>query len=313
MRRVIFGRSGLEVSEMGLGGGGPSKLGTSTGKTVEESRSIVRTALDNGVNVFDTSESYGTESIIGSALKDVKRDEIIICTKLHGGVEGRAKNLIEVEATLDKSLANLKTDYIDVYMMHAVGAKRYDAIAVPLYPSLNKMKEKGKIRAIGITECFHADRGHAMLQRALKDDWYDVIMVGFNILNPSARDRVLRKAQRQNVGVFDMFAVRRALRDFDALKTYLESKIKENSIGSNAYKLIDVLKECISSGDCETISEIAYRYCLREKGIHCVLSGTGSINHLKENLKIVEKGPLSQEVCKKIEAITYDWDHLSGQ
>jgi aryl-alcohol dehydrogenase-like predicted oxidoreductase len=303
----------MEVSVLGLGGGGPSKLGTRTGMTADESRAVVHAALDGGINIFDSSESYGTETLLGSALKDVRREDVIVCTKLHGGIDGRAKNLQEVEATLDQSLANLQTDYIDVYMMHAVGAIRYDAIAVPLFPSLQKMKEKGKIRAIGITECFNADRGHAMLQRALSDDWYDVIMVGFSLLNPSARDRVLRRAREQNVGVLDMFAVRRALRDVDALEAYLDRCIEAEELDDSARGLVQVVESCLDRGECATLSEMAYRYCLHEDGVGCVLSGTGSLDHLRENLATARKGPLSQRVLDELAATTGDWDHLSAQ
>lgn len=128
MQKKRLGRTGSDVSILGLGGGGPSRLGTRTGKKTAESQAIVRAALDSGINIFDSSEYYGTEAILGSVLRDLPREEIVICTKLQGAVDGRAKNLTEVEATLDQSLAKLQTDYIDVYMMHAVGAKRYDAI-----------------------------------------------------------------------------------------------------------------------------------------------------------------------------------------
>lgn len=313
MRKTILGRTGIEVSVLGLGGGGPSRLGTRTGRTEEESRAVVRAALDGGINIFDSSESYGTEALLGGVLKDVRREDVVICTKLHGGVDGRAKNQKEVEATLDRSLANLRTDYVDVYMMHAVGARRYDAIAVPLYPSLLEMKRKGKIRAIGITECFGADRGHAMLRRALDDDWYDVIMVGFNVLNPSARDRVLRTARAQDVGVLDMFAVRRALRDVDALAAYLAARIEAKELTASALALLDVVRECLASGECATLSELAYRYCIREEGVDCVLSGTGSARHLLENIAAVATGPLGLECCAELDAVTDGWDHLSAQ
>lgn len=313
MRRTTLGRSGLEVSVMGLGGGGPSRLGTRTGRTEEQCRAIVRAALDGGINIFDSSESYGTEEIFGSVLKEVRREDVVVCTKLHGGVDGRAKNLEEVEATLDRSLAKLQTDYIDVYMMHAVGARRYDAIAVPLFPSLQKMKKKGKIRAIGITECFNADRGHAMLQRALADDWYDVIMVGFNLLNPSARKRVLGKAQEQNVGVLDMFAVRRALRDVSALSAYLVSHIDAGELDDSAHGLVETVEDCLASGECATLSELAYRYCLDEQGIDCVLSGTGSLDHLRANMATAGKPALSPRLVARLDAIAGDWDHLSAQ
>ena len=144
MRKITFGRTGLEVSVMGLGGGGPSRLGRTSEKSQEESEAVVREAVAGGINIFDSSESYGTEAILGAVLKDVPRDEVVICTKIHGGTKGRLKTPEEVEASLDRSLANLQTDHLDVYMLHAVAPHRYDVVVPELLPVLKRMKEKGK-------------------------------------------------------------------------------------------------------------------------------------------------------------------------
>ncbi len=313
MDKTTFGRTGIEVSKMGLGGGGPSRLGLRTNKTLTESQNVIRSAVDGGINTFDSSESYGTEELLGSVLKDMPREKIVVCTKFHGGIDGRAKNQVEVEATIDKSLKNLKTDYIDVYMLHAIGFKRYETIALQSIPSLLKMKEKGKIRSIGITEVFNSDRDHKMLKRALKDDFYDVIMVGFNILNSSARKDILKEAKAKNVGVFDMFAVRSALRNIAALKDYLERMIKEELLDRSSLALLDVVQNAIESGQCDSLADLAYRYCLHEEGISCVLSGTGSVEHLQENLKSTSKGPLNSQLLTAIDKITHSWDYLSAQ
>lgn len=312
MRRTTLGRTGLEVSIMGLGGGGPSRLGQTSRKTQEESQAIVREAIDGGINVFDSSESYGTEAILGSVLNDVRRDEVVICTKIHGGVLGRPKTLEEVETSLDHSLGNLQTDHLDVYMIHAVAPDRYDVIVSEVLPALQKMKEKGKIRFIGITEVFNGDRGHAMLQRAVADDFWDVIMVGFNILNTCARERVLRRAKEQNAGVFNMFAVRRALRDMAAVDEYICRHIAEGKLDDRALGLIELARALIDAGECRTLPELAYRYCLHESGIDCVLTGTGSVEHLRENLRAAEMPPLSEGFRSRLDAIIGDWDHLSA-
>ena len=298
---------------MGVGAGGPSRLGARSGSTKDESCRVVHAALDLGITFFDTSESYGTEALLGTALRETPREDVVISTKLHGGVDGRAKNLREVEATLDESLAKLGTDYIDVYMMHAIGAKRYDAIAVPLLPSLQKMKDKGKIRAIGITECFGVDSGHKMLQRALADDAYDVIMVGFNMLNPSARETVLERARAQNVGVLDMFAVRKALRDLSSLHDYLQASLSPEAHSSGGKKLLAIIQSALADGICASLTEMAYRYCLSTYGIDCVLTGTGSEDHLRANVAAVEKGPLPPDLVDAITKCSAKWPDLTAQ
>jgi aryl-alcohol dehydrogenase-like predicted oxidoreductase len=76
-----FGRTGLKVSAAGLGGGGFSRLGLAKGKSEADVVSLIRLALDLGVNIIDTAASYGTEPVIGRAIKSVPRDSLVITTK----------------------------------------------------------------------------------------------------------------------------------------------------------------------------------------------------------------------------------------
>src|SRR6187402_3606440 len=79
MQQVVLGRTGLNVSVMGLGGGGDSRLGVKTDGA--EATRLVRVALDQGVNFIDTAEAYGTEEVIGWALADVRRSDVVLSTK----------------------------------------------------------------------------------------------------------------------------------------------------------------------------------------------------------------------------------------
>ena len=86
MQKVTLGRTGLPVTVMGVGCGGPSRAGQSTGKTVAESVAVVREALEAGINVVDTSEAYGTEEIVGAAIRaaassGVDRSSLVLSTK----------------------------------------------------------------------------------------------------------------------------------------------------------------------------------------------------------------------------------------
>ena len=81
MQYTTLGRTGLNVSVAGLGCGGHSRLGQKTGRTEQESIQVVRQALDLGINLIDTAEAYGTESIVGKAIQDVARDQLVISTK----------------------------------------------------------------------------------------------------------------------------------------------------------------------------------------------------------------------------------------
>ena len=84
MEYRILGRTGLKVSVMGIGGGGPTQMGQKTGVDQAGVNRLVQRALDLGINFFDTAAAYGeSETIIGNALKGVPRDDYILATKFH--------------------------------------------------------------------------------------------------------------------------------------------------------------------------------------------------------------------------------------
>src|SRR5438105_2142309 len=114
MEYVALGRTGLRVSVAGLGAGGFSRLGLGTGKTTAEAVSLVRLALDMGVNFIDTAAVYGTEAIIGEAIKTIPREQVVLATKalIHNGSDRFRSD--RVVASLDNSLRQLGTDYVDI-------------------------------------------------------------------------------------------------------------------------------------------------------------------------------------------------------
>jgi aryl-alcohol dehydrogenase-like predicted oxidoreductase len=116
-----LGKSGLEVSEIGLGA---NSFGMTGRRDRPESAAIIHAAIDNGINFIDTSNVYATglsEEYIGQALKD-RRDEMLIGTKF-GSMRRQGPNNFGgsrdfVMRSVEESLQRLRTDYIDVYMIH---------------------------------------------------------------------------------------------------------------------------------------------------------------------------------------------------
>ena len=188
MEYTTLGRTGLKVSVMGLGCGGFSRIGQATGKTEEESIAIVKHGLNSGINFIDTAEIYQTEKIVGKAIEGFNREDLVLSTKKSTWGNIKTNKVIK---SFEKSLKNLGTDYIDIYHLHGVILKDYDYLYSEVVPILLEIRDQGKIRFLGITERFNPDPHHGMLQRALQDDIWDVMMVGFNILNQSARNLFL--------------------------------------------------------------------------------------------------------------------------
>ena len=119
---------------------------------------------------------------------------------------------------VDDSLKKLDTDHVDVFLLHGVTPSQYPHARDVMVPELKRQQAAGKVRFLAISEQFGGDTGHAMFRDGLADDLFDVVMVGFNILNPSARQRVFPQTREKDVGTLIMFAVREALSRPDELK-----------------------------------------------------------------------------------------------
>src|SRR5262245_13003263 len=140
MEYTTLGKTGLRVSVAGLGCGGFSQLGLAQGKSESDAIAIVRGALELGVNLFDTAAAYGTEEVLGKAIKTVSRDSVVICTKAPFSLSRPNSGADEVIGYLDRSLQQLDTDYIDVYQLHGVPPAAYDHALNVLAPALLREK-----------------------------------------------------------------------------------------------------------------------------------------------------------------------------
>ena len=313
MDYTVLGRTGLRVSVMGLGCGGHSRLGQSYGNTEEQSVAVVRSALDLGVTFFDTAEAYGTEEILGKGLAGARREEVVISTKKstwHDGESPLAPS--DVAQGLEASLRRLQTDYVDVYHLHGLPAGQHEHAVSELVPELLRLRDQGKLRFIGVTEAFTSDPGHEMLQRAVQDDCWDVVMVGFNQLNQSARERVLAKTIEKDMGVLIMFAVRRALSDPAALKELLLDLRSRGLVDPDLVADEHALDFLLREGGVESLPEAAYRFCRHEPGVHVVLSGTGKLDHLDRNAASLERPPLPEEDVARLKLMFQRVDDVSG-
>jgi aryl-alcohol dehydrogenase-like predicted oxidoreductase len=311
MQSVVLGRTGLSVSVVGLGCGGHSRLGMTNGADEGQASRVVAAALDLGIDFIDTARAYGTEGAVGRAIRG-RRDSVVLSTKaLPAGGSGlmSAKDLRE---SLELSLTRLGTDYVDVFHLHGVLADQYAHCLDVLLPELVRARDAGKVRFIGITERFGNDTNHTMLKRALPDDHFDVIMVGHNLLNPSARRSVFPLTRANDVGTLIMFAVRRALTDRERVGAVVAKLIDSRAIDANAVDRVDPLGFVAAEAGVKSLIEAAYRYCRYEPGAHVILTGTGSVEHLRENVAAILAPPLPVELSERLDRIFGNVDSVSG-
>jgi L-galactose dehydrogenase len=309
VEKRILGRTGLEVTVMGVGCGGPSRAGQATGRSVSESVAVVRQALDAGLNFVDTAEAYHTEEIVGRAIRGRDRSALVLSTKKSAGQEIDPQDVVR---SLEASLGRLGTDYVDVYHLHGVVLEDYAYLLAEIVPTLQRLREQGKIRFIAISERFGPDPQHAMLQRALQDDVWDVMMVGFNLLNQSARQRVFPQTIAKEIGVLIMFAVRRALSRPERLAQVIDELIERGQLDPDEIDRADPFGFLIHEGGAVSLPDAAYRFCRDEPGTHVILSGTGNPEHLQANLASFARPPLPAADRRRLEHLFRNVDSVSG-
>ena len=308
MEQITLGRTSLQVTVAGLGCGGFSRLGIGT-NGLDHAASVVRTAYGEGINFFDTATAYGTQSAVGKGLEGIPRDKYILSTKF----PYKDKGPEDLRKALEESLRELKTDYIDIYHLHGVDTADYPFVRDTFVPVMRKAKQEGKIRFMGITELFGRDTSHDMLRASLPEDLFDVIMVGYNMLNPSAEKTILPMAREKNVGVLCMFAVRTALSNPKQLRIDIGHILDHGQADPAVVKLDNTLDFLTEEKAADSIMEAAYRFCRHTRGIHVVLTGTGNINHLRDNIASILKPELPKDVLRRLDEMFGGVDCVSGQ
>jgi aryl-alcohol dehydrogenase-like predicted oxidoreductase len=294
MEYATLGRTGLKVSVAGLGCGGFSRLGLGAGKDEAHAIGIIRAALDLGVNLFDTAASYGTEPVLGRALKGVRREEVVICTKAPFGVSNPNALPERAVASLDRSLKELGTDYIDVYQLHGIAPAAYDHAVEVIAPALLREKEKGKFRHLGITETAPGDPQHDMVRRACADGVWEVAMIAFHMLHQNARERAFPLTRQYGVGTLLMFAVRNIFSQPGRLQQTLRELAADGLVPQSLADDPDPLGFLVHDGGATSVIDAAYRFVRHEPGVDVVLFGTGEMAHLRNNIASLLKPPLPQ-------------------
>jgi aryl-alcohol dehydrogenase-like predicted oxidoreductase len=311
MQTVTLGRTGAEVSVAGLGCGGASRLGMASGADLEQAAHIVRRAIELGVTFIDTARNYGTEEAVGLGIRG-RRHEVFISSKSSPGRGERMFTAAELAESLEGSLRRLGVDHVDVFHLHGVTPGQYDYCAEVLVPELKRQQAAGKIGFVGATEQFGGDTAHRMLSRALPDDHFDVIMVGFNLLNPSARTRVFPLTLKRDVGTLIMFAVRRSLSQPGALQAVVAGLIERGEVDAGKIDAADPLGFLRDHTGVGSLTEAAYRFCRHEPGAQVILTGTGNVEHLEANLAAIQGPPLAPDSLERLRGLFGAVDSVSG-
>ncbi len=299
----------MKVSLLSLGSGGARQLGQAIGMTQSEQTSLVHRALDLGVNFIDTSAEYGdSEAILGRALDGVPRDSYYLCTKWPSSMNGE---LIEdpqlLADSVERSLDRLATDHVDVMMFHGPLSADYTAIVERFYSTMERLREQGKIRHIGLSTQYVSEpaQGAAELAMKLNPQLWDVLMLKYGLLNQSLAKEVLPLAIEHGVGIMNMAAVRVKLPDPDLLQQLMHEWAEEGYIERGELSEDDPLGWLVHD-EVTSVVAAGYKFAADHPAISTVVTGTSSEAHLEENAAALEKPYLSADDTRRAKELFGD-------
>lgn len=320
MKRML-GKSGLEVSAMGMGCwaiGGPWTFGDGrdSGQAgwgqVDDGQSIraIHTGLDLGVSFFDTAANYGaghSERILGKALAG-RRDQVVIATKFGFIVDERAKAvtiddgqiLDNLRQDCENSLRRLGTDYIDIYQLHQGG---YELEKVPqLVEILEELVQQGKICWYGWSTD-DPERARAIAS----GEHCTSIQFDLNVFRDNPETRAI--CAEYHLGGINKSPLNRGVLTgkFDKETTFSEDDIrhgmsfKEGAGAERLSKLEKIRHVLTANGHTLAQASLAYIWALDERMVP--IPGFRSVKQVEENASATELGPLNLEQVAKIQAI----------
>jgi aryl-alcohol dehydrogenase-like predicted oxidoreductase len=292
MEQRQFGKTNMQVSVLGFGGV------EIEGTPWQEVEQLLRSGLDMGVNVIDTAECYGdSEALIGKAIGSI-RNQYYLFTKCGHASGEELPDLPDwhprlLEASIDRSLRRLRTDYVDLIQLHNCPLdilNRGDVIKV-----LQKAQGAGKARYLG----YSGDNEDA--RYAIRTGFFDAVQTSINIADQQEIDFTLPMAQERNMGVIAKRPI---------AEVAWRGDIPRNAYGYPYHERLQRLQYDFLQGDLETAVAIALRFTLSVPGVDVAIVGTSNLDHLRRNVDAVAQGPLPQEQYDMIRSI---WEERADQ
>ena len=207
-KKVPLGKTKIKVSRVGFGTGmrGGNRQSNQTRLGKEKFEGLLRAAYERGIRLFDVADLYGTHPYLASALKKMPRKDYVINTKIwwrRGGIPEPERP--DADVVVKRFLKELKTDYIDVVLLHCVSSENWPQELRKQMDIMDQFKHKGIIRAHGVS-C-HSLKA---LQAAADEPWVDSVNVRINAYGKNMDasvaevEPVVRKLHKAGKGVLGM-------------------------------------------------------------------------------------------------------------
>lgn len=312
-----LGRSGLKVPELCFGTGtfgAGDEFFASWGNTqVDEARKLIEICMEAGCNFFDTADIYSggkSETVLGQAIKHMRRQDLLISTKgtfrSGAGPNGLGSSRYHLTQAVEASLRRLQTDYIDVYHLHAFDAT---SPVEETLSTLDRMVQDGKIRYIAAS---NFSGWHLMKSLAVSDRYGWTRYVGhqvyYSLVGRDYEWELMPLALDQGVGalVWSPLGWGRLTGKIRRGQPLPENSRLQNQTVVDAgptpdweyvYKVVDALDE-IAQETGKSVPQIALNWLLRRPSISTVIIGARDEKQLRANLASVDWKLTPEQVAK---------------
>jgi len=297
MEYARLGSTGLKVSRICLGCMGFGDATNWVHKWVlneEDSRPIIRKALELGINFFDTANVYSlgaSEAILGCALKDfVSRDEVVIATKVHGkmreGPNGSGLSRKAILSEIDHSLRRLETDYVDLYQIHRWD---YETPIEETMEALHDVVRAGKARYIGASAMWAWQFQKAQRVAELRG-WTRFVSMQdhLNLIYREEEREMLPFCREEKIGVipYSPLASGRLTRDWSRESTLRAqtdqiAKMKYDATAETDGQIIERVAELAEKRGASR-AHIALAWLLQKEPVTAPIIGATKLAHLDE-------------------------------
>ena len=307
MRQNRLGRTGLSVTEIGLGGLFVSSHGNE-GDRAKAYAAIRQAVRDCGVNYVDTAPGYAdSEEVLGKVLPELERERggpLILSTKLGGRPQPfDPKDKAALRRSVEESLRLLGRDRIDVLMVHEPDRPRqYDwwdsgvyaeTISGPVLETLAELKAEGVIGFMGMGGTTVTE-----LTRLCETGIFDVVLTAFNfsLLWREAENTVIPAAKRQNMGIVIGSPLQQG-----ALAHRYDAEITDGApwLSEPRRAQFKALYALVDEA-AMPLPEMGIRFVLSHPDIHTTLIGARSAAEVAQNVAAAEKGPLPADLLTRI-------------
>ena len=308
MQRRKLGKSGLEVSAIGLGCMGMSfAYGTPEERDERESIATIHRAIDLGVTFFDTAEVYGpftNEELLARALKD-HRDRVIIATKFgfkieNGEMTGLDSHPQHIREAVDGSLRRLATDHIDLLYQHRVDP---DVPIEDVVGVMSDLVSDGKVRFLGVSEA-----GEQTIRRAHAVHPITALQSEYSLWERNLEPRIIPLLRDLGIGLvpfaplgrgFLTGSVKRAEEYPESDYRHNDPRYKGENFDANM-RAASVVQE-LAKQKGATPGQIALAWLLHKGDDIAPIPGTTRRKHLEDNVGAVDIS-LSEDDMSKLDA-----------